>query len=197
MKVRNIIYTILLLGIIGGCVWVWFWIGGEAEGTVHTGVAQEKMETVKNGTEVFRENYFTIAIPREYSQRNHTLPESGPLKETLFLVGAASGNEKVAISVEERPEKNFEASPGFQLRKEDRDYLSKKIQNGDQEIILFTKLTDPFEKTIYFFQEDFLVSISYTATAENKEAEGQILQMQKTFKILSIEERQNQQKNQE
>ena len=62
---------------------------------------------------------------------------------------------------------------------------------------LFSKPKDPFEKTLYFYQDNYLVSIAFTATAEKKEAEGQILQMQKTFKIRSLEERQKQQKNQE
>ena len=196
MKVKNIVYSVLLLALLGGGLWVWFWIQGEAVGTVGTGVAKEKAEEVKSGTEVYTGNYFRVDMPRSFGLRSKTAPENGPVKETAFFVGTASNNEKVALTVEDRPEQTFESSPGFELRKQDREYLQKKIENGDREIHLFSKVSDPYEKTVYFFQEAFLVSISYTATAEKDEAEGQILQMQKTFKILSQEERQKQQENQ-
>ncbi len=194
MKVKNIVYSVLLLALLGGGLWVWFWIQGEAVGTVGTGVAKEKAEEVKSGTEVYTGNYFRVDMPRSFGLRSKTAPENGPVKETAFFVGTASNNEKVAV--EDRPEQTFESSPGFELRKQDREYLQKKIENGDREIHLFSKVSDPYEKTVYFFQDAFLVSISYTATAEKDEAEGQILQMQKTFKILSQEERQKQQENQ-
>ncbi len=197
MKAKNIVYSILLLALIGGGLWVWFWTQGEAVGTVGTGVAKEKTEEIKSGTEVYMGNYFKIDIPRSFGLRSKTAPESGPVKETAFFVGTASNNEKVAITVEERPEQTFESSPGFELRKQDREYLQKKIDNSGQEVHLFSKITNPYEKTLYFFQDAFLVSISYTATAEKDEAEGQVLQMQKTFKILSLEEHQQQQKNPE
>ncbi|MCW1887982.1 MAG: hypothetical protein KIH67_000290 [Candidatus Moranbacteria bacterium] len=192
MKVKGIVYSVLLLALIGGGLWVWFWMQGEAVGTVGTGVAKEKVEEVKSGTEVYTGTYFKVDVPRSFGIRSKSLPESGPVKETVFFVGTASNNEKVAITVEERPENTFESSPGFELRKQDREYLQKKIKNEEQEINLFSKASDPYEKTVYFFQDAFLVSISYTATAEKDEAEGQILQMQKTFKILSVEERQKQ-----
>jgi hypothetical protein len=196
MKVKNIVYSVLLLALLGGGLWVWFWIQGEAVGTVGTGVAKEKAEEVKSGTEVYTGNYFRVDMPRSFGLRSKTAPENGPVKETAFFVGTASNNEKVALTVEDRPEQTFESSPGYELRKQDREYLQKKIENGDRESHLFSKVSDPYEKTVYFFQEAFLVSISYTATAEKDEAEGQILQMQKTFKILSQEERQKQQENQ-
>jgi hypothetical protein len=196
MKVKNIVYSVLLLALLGGGLWVWFWIQGEAVGTVGTGVAKEKAEEVKSGTEVYTGAYFKVDIPRSFGLRNKTAPENGPVKETAFFVGTASNNEKVALTVEDRPEQTFESSPGYELRKQDREYLQKKIENGDREIHLFSKVSDPYEKTVYFFQDAFLVSISYTATAEKDEAEGQILQMQKTFKILSQGERQKQQENQ-
>ena len=196
MKVKNIVYSVLLLALLGGGLWVWFWIQGEAVGTVGTGVAKEKAEEVKSGTEVYTGNYFRVDMPRSFGLRSKTAPENGPVKETAFFVGTASNNEKVALTVEDRPEQTFESSPGYELRKQDREYLQKKIENGDRESHLFSKVSDPYEKTVYFFQDAFLVSISYTATAEKDEAEGQILQMQKTFKILSQEERQKQQENQ-
>ena len=68
---------------------------------------------------------------------------------------------------------------------------------GNDETILFTKNADPFEKTVYFFQEDFLVSLSYSATVKKDDAEEQLLKVQKTWKILSEEERENNRKKAE
>ena len=190
MKLKSWILLIILLLIFVALGYGWWWMQGDAEGVVRTGTTQEKLSQEPTGTSVYTGTYFTLDIPRAYQERSHTVPESGPVKETLFVVSGGESTDKIALTVEERVEKTLDASPGFKIRESDRAYHKINNKSDGSDIVIFTKTEGGFEKSLYFFQESFLVSISYTALASKDDIESVLLQMQKTFKIRSLEERQ-------
>jgi hypothetical protein len=95
------------------------------------------------------------------------------VKEIVFFVRDGGGNnEKVAISVEDREEKTLTASPGYQMRKGNALYTEQLSEDRRESFL--TKQTDPFELTHFFFVDEFLVSLTYSATTANDDKKGML-----------------------
>jgi hypothetical protein len=197
MKLRNLIYFILFFLFIGSLLWGWLWMQGEAEGTVRTGTVKEELPKEEEKPVTYTGKYFSIELPAGYQEKSHSTPETLPVLETLYVVRSGSMSEKIAITLERRAEKEFDSSPGYQLRERDVSYSKKIVKDGEQEIVVLSKKSDPFEKTLYFFEDDVLVSVSYTSSVAKEEGENELLSIKKTLKILTEEERKIQAKKAE
>jgi hypothetical protein len=88
--------------LIGG-VFTWLWTEGTSEGTVRTGAVAETQVVVEPVWYTYQGKYVSFETSEIFQEVTHTLPETGPVRETIFLVNTkSSNNEKIAVSIEER-----------------------------------------------------------------------------------------------
>ena len=165
MKGKLLIASLVILGISGG--WVWWWMQGEATGTVHTGKVEEGRRESKKEDVSYQGKYVTMSIPGDFHEVSHNLPESGPLVESVYLAGGSEVfTEKIAVNLEKREEMSFEASPSYQMRTQDATYQLTKAGEGE----FLEKHVTPYETSYFFWWEGYLVNLTYTSTQENKSA---------------------------
>ena len=193
MKAK-IVYWLIIGPLFLGGLLVWLWTQGEASGTVVT--TSQKVEEVPHEPEAYQYNgkYVTLQVPGIFRERTHSIPDSGPVKETIFFVKESGGNnEKIAVTVEERDPKTLDASPSYQSRKNNSLYTEQLNQEKSESILI--KQSDPFELTHFFFVDEFLVSFSYTATAP-REGEKEMLEtVRKSLRKTASEQEEKSQKS--
>jgi hypothetical protein len=72
------------------------------------------------------------------------------------------------------------------MRKNNSLYI-EKVSTEKTETFL-TKQQDPFELTYFFFMDEYLVSLSYTATTPNDERKSMFERIKKSFQKTTLPE---------
>lgn len=125
-------------------------------------------------------------LPGGYVQVSHNVPESGPLKESLFFAKAGSTtSEKIALTVEERPEREFTASPSYQSRKNDGTYSEWFTE--DKRGTLLEKESPSYEASYFVFWEGYLITITYTSPVPNTSAKAMLMDIEKSLTKVTSE----------
>ncbi|MFZ3031814.1 MAG: hypothetical protein WA082_02150 [Candidatus Moraniibacteriota bacterium] len=146
---------------------VWLFLQRPAVGVIRTGTLPVKDEGFDQGNEqkYFRGAHFSFSYPGTYAEKSHSLPASGPIKETLFLLATDLEGRKIAVTVEERVGGGLEASPSFQMRASDpQTYERTSMKKSGLDTVLFTKNSPVFEQTAFFQKNDLVVSIAVTSS---------------------------------
>ena len=163
-----VIGPIFIAGIL-----VWLWTQGEATGTVYIAPKVEVEPVSEPGDYTYKGQYLTLMVPGVFRETTRMAPESGPLLETVFFVKEGGGNnEKIALTVEQREERTLQASPSYQMRTKNalyREQLSKEKRES-----FLMKESDPFELSYFFFVDELLVSLTYTATTSRDDKKSML-----------------------
>lgn len=144
----------------------WLFLQKPAVGVVRVGTLPTKEESFAQGTEQkhFSGKYFSFSYTGTYEEKNHTVPVSGVIKESVFLSANDFEGRKIAIGVEEREERGLAASPSFQMRMNDpKTYARSSATWGGLDMVLFTKNSQVFEQTVFFQKDNLIVSVSATS----------------------------------
>ncbi len=165
----------------------WWWMQKATMSTLYTNAAKSTEKEEEIALYQYRGKYVAFDLPDIFQESAHNLPESGPVKESIFFTAnkGATHNEKLAITLEEREEKTFDASPSYQMRK--GNALYEEYSDEERREVTFIKKVDSYERTVFFFWEQFLVSISYTAPGENRSIDGVMTNLKKSFEKWLIE----------
>ena len=121
-----------------------------------------------------------------YVEKSHFTPESGPVVETLLLSALDVEGRKIAVTVAYRGVSDLTSEPAFQIRQgTPEEYQSKNFQGGQWRGVLFEKNTAPYERTVFFEKNGYIISISITSPFESDDLEEEILMIVQSFSFLS------------
>lgn len=182
-KIGVLLLCICIVGIIFFCL-----RASLSRESVGTSIKSPKEEEVSIALPTqFEGVHFQAEIPVDFREKNHTIFETGPLKESALFVKQGVMSETLSVSLEERSTGSFEESGTYQMRDTDESY--KKIRRGENEKegVLFTKESSPFEVTLFYFEEPYLVSATYTGATKNTEAEKLLFDLQEKIMIKNAE----------
>ncbi len=128
--------------------------------------------------------YANFSYPGAYVEKRHDLPENNPVKETIFLSAVDFEGRKIAITVEERPEKDFEASPSFQMRmNKPKEYEKSPLSDAGLRGFFFMKKTAVYEQDAFFFAKGFLVSVAVVSPTTADGLRDELLGILKSFVV--------------
>ncbi len=157
----------------------------EATGVVRTGAVEEKKPAPTKENFIYTGKHMNISVPGDFHEVSHNLPETGPLVESVYFAGGSDVlTEKIAITLEKREEQNFEASPSYQVRKNDSVYTEMKTNEG----VFLEKKGSSYELSYFFWWEGYLTNLTYTAAQEKTTAKELLLEMQKSLQVPLIKE---------
>lgn len=145
---------------------VWVFLQRPAVGVIRTGALPVKDEDFEQGKErkYFAGEHLSFSYQGMYTEKSHSLPVSGPIKESIFLSAADFEGRKIAVVVEERAGGSLDASPSFQMRVNDpKTYERSSLKKNNLGTVLFTKNSPVFEQTAFFQKNDLVVSIAVTS----------------------------------
>ena len=173
MKGKILIVIFILLCVLGG--WMWWWMQGEATGTIQTRTIAEKDTEPKKENFLYTGKYMTVSVPGDFHEVMHTVPEVGPMVESVYLAGGSDVvTEKIALTLEKREEKDFISSPSYQVRKNNPSYTETPYGEG----VLLEKKSAPYELNYFFWWEGYLVDLTYTAPQEKSTTKSVLQEMQ-------------------
>lgn len=182
---QKIVLFFLLIGIFSvGAYSFWYFLQKPSLGTIKPGTLPVEEESFAQDGEkkLYKGQYITFSYPGSYSEKSHELIESGSVREKIIFFGDESQGKRMAILVEERPEKNLDASPAFQMRMKDRkQYESEIIGVGNDKKVIFTKNSQVFETTAFFMKKNLLVSVSVTSSIHLDGLREDLLEILKTL----------------
>lgn len=176
---RKYIYFILLFVIIvfcGAIYFLWHSLQAPAIGVIHPGTLPKKDE-FDQGTETkqFVGKDFSFSYQGKYQEISHTLPEVGSIKETFFLSASDIEGKKIAVVEEERDGSTLDASPSFQMRRNDpKTYKKSTLRWESLDRVLFTKDSQVFEKTLFIQKKNFILSVSVSSPFSGETLSGDL-----------------------
>jgi hypothetical protein len=150
-KRKIIVFMGILLLLIGG-YFLWWLFQRKAVGTIRV-MDLSIVESLdkKNEKKLYRGKFVTFSHGLMYEERAHLLPESGPLKESVFLFATDVEGRTIAVTVADRGTEDLSSDPAFQMRQiTTKEYYQKNFQEGAWRGILFEKNRVPFERTGFF-----------------------------------------------
>ncbi len=167
-------------------IFIWLWTQGEATGTVYTAPKVEVETPSEPEDYTYKGKYLTLTVPGIFREATRMAPESGPLLESIFFVKEGGGNnEKIAVTVEQREEKTLQASPSYQMREANPLYSEQLLKEKRESFL--TKQTDPFELSYFFFVDELLVSLTYSATASHDDKKSMLDTIKQSIQKTTIE----------
>ncbi len=182
---RKIVLFLLLVGIFSvGAYYIWYMVQKPSIGTIKPGTLPAEPESFAQNSEkkLYKGKYITFSYPGSYSEKSHDVPKDGPVKEKIIFSGDESQGKRMAIMVEERPEKNLDASPSFQMRVKDPKRYEKEIrETGNDTKVIFTKNSQGFEMTAFFMKRNLLVSVSVTSSIHLDGLRNDLLEILETL----------------
>ncbi|MEI8097147.1 MAG: hypothetical protein WCG73_03515, partial [Candidatus Moraniibacteriota bacterium] len=156
-------FLFFLTLLIGGLYSCWQFFQSPAVGVIRPGALPKKDESFAEGTETkhFVGKHFSFSYPGAYQEISHTLPETGPIKETIFLSAVDVEGKKIAVTEEERENDRLDASPAFQMRERDtKTYRKSSFKWDGLDRVLFTKDSQVFEKAVFLQKKNFILTVS-------------------------------------
>lgn len=190
----KIVYWLVALGclLLAG-IW-WIWIEGEATGTVRVGTAEERKAEQRAEPFRYTGTYVSFVMPGSFREVSHTLPETGPLKESVYFVGGEGmTTQKVALTLERREEMTFDSSPSYQVRKNNTLYTEQGATTT--QAVFLEKKTEGYEMAYFFFWEGYLGVLTYTDSQENSEAKNILKGIQESLEKVEVSEGQEELKS--
>lgn len=183
----HIWYWFVIGPIFIGAILIWLWTQGEVVGTVYTAPKVEVERPSEPEDYTYKGKYLTLVVPGVFREATRMIPENGPLLESIFFVKESGGNnEKIAVTVEQREEKTLEASPSYQMREKNPLY-NEQLSKEKRESFL-SKQSDPFELTYFFFVDELLVSLTYSATAAHDDKKSMLDAIKQSIQKTTIED---------
>lgn len=154
---------VTLLFLVGCFVW-WLW-HRKAVGTIRVPeMYQEESAVKKQEKKLYQGKFFTFLYDEGYLEKTHSLPESGPIKETLFLSTSDVEGRKIAVTLADRGTNDLVSDPSFQLRQNSHEeYQSRPFEVAPFQGTLFQKNTQLFEVTAFFTYQGKIMTLSITS----------------------------------
>lgn len=174
---RKIIVLIGILLLLVGGYFLWRVFRGKAVGTIQVQdpTALEFLDK-KSEKKLYRGKFVTFSHGAMYEERAHLLPESGPLKESIFLSATDVEGRKIAVTVADRGTDDLSSDPAFQMRQmTKKEYHSKTFQESMWHGVVFEKNSVSFERTGFFAKNGFIVSVSVTSPFSGDSLEAEFL----------------------
>jgi hypothetical protein len=174
--------AILLLSISA----LWKFLQRPAIGDIRVNtVVTEISAGEKKAEKQYKGEYLTFSYPDIYTEKSHTLPLKGPIKESVFLSSARVTGEKMAVVIEEREGNEFEASPGFQMRiNKLKEYTREDVTISGYKGVLFQKNTPVFERTFFLRDTNFVVTISTTSPVSGDGLDQELSSLIESIRFL-------------
>lgn len=149
-----------------GLYFLWIFLRTSAVGVIRSGTLPKQEESFDQKTETkhFSGTSFSFSYPGKYRETSHTFSETGPIEEGLLLSAIDTEGKKIAITAEKRETNTLDASPAFQMRRNDsQTYEQSSLKWQDLDGALFTKNSQVFEQTVFFQKDNSILSISTTS----------------------------------
>ncbi|OIQ04350.1 MAG: hypothetical protein COZ86_02365 [Candidatus Moranbacteria bacterium CG_4_8_14_3_um_filter_41_13] len=162
---RNIFLFIIFILLFGGIYILWLFLQSPAIGVIRTS-SLPKEEAFDTGTETkqFVGTSFSFSYPGRYKERAHTLPEAGPVEESIFLSATDVEGKKITLTLEKRDADTLDASPSFQMRQNDKKTYTKSSFKWDGlDRVLFIKDSQVFEKILFLQRKNLFLIISVSS----------------------------------
>lgn len=188
-KQTLLIASLIIIFFCGAVYFLWLFFQTPAVGVIRPGVVPKKEDAFDQSTETkhFAGTYFSFSYPGKYQEVSHTFPETGPVKETLLLSASDVEGKKIAITAEKRDTDTFDASPSFQMRRNDfKTYGRSSLKWQDLDGVLFTKNSQVFEQTVFFRKNNFILSISTTSPFSLETLRGDLENILESLEWKSI-----------
>lgn len=183
-KRKTVWIAVLLLCVVGYSLWQF--LQRKVEGSIQVrdlGAAQ--VSDTKSEKKFYEGKFIEFFHSPGYVEKSHSTPESGPVVETLLLSTLNVEGRKIAVTVAYRGVSDLMSEPAFQLRQGiPKEYQSKNFQEGLWRGVLFEKNTAPFERTVFFEKNDYIISISITSPFESDDLEEEVLMITQNFSFL-------------
>lgn len=161
---RKVIFSLFGVILFGALCFLWFFLRKTSVGVIRVGTPPNRSVEQGKGLKRFVGKYVSFSYPGAYVEKMHDFPIKGPVKESIFLSVADIEGRKIAIVVEEREGGDFEASPSFQMRLDTpKEYDQEPVSVSGRSGFLFKKNSQVFERTFFFHDKDFVVSVSSTS----------------------------------
>lgn len=162
-----IFVLLILLLLFGGAYVLWGFLQQPVVGTV--GVVEQVLTPTgesesPEAEKQYQGTYLTFTYPATYEEKRRDNPFSEVIQESVFFAAKDIEGQKIAMVVEERTERTFEASPAFQMRMNNaQEYTRKPLALSGLEGFIFTKESQVYEVTAFFRHNTQLVTLSLTS----------------------------------
>ena len=168
--------------LIGG-YFLWWFFQRKAVGTIRvTDLSTVESSDKMMEKRLYKGKFTTFSHGAIYEERAHLLPESSPLKESVFLSAMDVEGRSIAVTVVDRGTEDLSSDPAFQMRQmTTKEYHQKNFQEGVWRGILFEKSTAPFERTGFFAKNGFVMSVSVTSPFRGDDLEEEFLEIMKSL----------------
>lgn len=174
-KRRKFVWMGISLLLIGG-YFLWWFFQRKAVGTIRvTDISTVESSDKMSEKRLYKGKFTTFSHGAIYEERAHLLPESGPLKESVFLSATDVEGRTIAVTVADRGTEDLSSDPAFQMRQmTTKEYHQKNFQEGVWRGVLFEKNTAPFESTGFFVKNGFIMSVSVTSPFRGDDIEDEL-----------------------
>lgn len=161
-----VLFLLTAVIILGGFYCFWRFLERPALGTIHPGIVPKVPESFAASNEVKRYvgKYVDFSYAAVYAEKRHEIPESGPVKESIFLSVSDFEGRKIAVTIEDRGSVDFEASPSFYMRlNKPKEYGKEAFSENGFRGFFFAKKMAVFEQDVFFFDKGLLITLAVSS----------------------------------
>jgi len=128
---RNIFLFIIFILLFGGIYILWLFLQSPAIGVIRTS-SLPKEEAFDTGTETkqFVGTSFSFSYPGRYKERAHTLPEAGPVEESIFLSATDVEGKKITLTLRSVMLILLMLRHHFRCVRTTRKHIQSRLSNG-------------------------------------------------------------------
>ncbi len=184
-KSKMVWIAVLLLCVSG--YFLWQFLQRKVEGSIQVrDSGADQVSDIKSQKKLYKGKFIEFFHGSGYVEKSHFTPESGPVVETLLLSTLDVEGRKIAVTVAYRGVPDLTSEPAFQLRQgTPEEYQPKNFQEGLWRGVLFEKNTAPYERTVFFEKNGYIISISITSPFESDDFEEEVLMIVQSLSFLS------------
>lgn len=182
---KKAIMYFLLLSIGYGGFLLWQLFHEPAVGTVDAvkPLAEDTDFDAQNEQRRYDGKYISFIYSASFVEKQHDISDNGPIREMLFLVAMDSG-KRIAVTIEDRPEKTLDASPAFLMRsKNPETYRQETFESGDFYGFIFEKNSQVFEETAFFRSGGYIVSVAVSSALSLEGLREQLFAVLETIRL--------------
>lgn len=141
----------------------WHLMNEKNTGKVRQGGKEQSSLDKNQDLRLYTGKYLKFSYKGIYQERAHSIDESSPLRESVFLTTSDYEGKKIAVTVASRGTNDLSQDPSFQMRSNKPEEYQKSLFSQlalPFSGVFFEKNTQPFEVTAFFSQKNSIVSIS-------------------------------------